>query len=65
MTMRMTTPATAPSTFGDAWRARVPPLDWTGGGFAAAARRASLLFFPLAIGRKSSGGLGGVGGRQG
>ena len=63
----MTMPTTAaipPSTFGDAWRVRVPPLDWTGGGFAAAARRASLLFLPLAIGRKSSGGLGSIGSRE-
>ena len=63
-TISRRTPATPPSTFGEAWRTRGPPFDWTGGGAFAAAWRASLLFLPLAIGRKRSGGLGGVGGRE-
>ena len=50
--------ATAPPiarTRGFAWRRLGAPLDWTGGGFRAAARRACLLFLPLGIGPKSSG----------
>src|SRR5665647_2738867 len=50
------TAATAPapmSTRGEACRLRAVPFDWTGGG-ALCARRFSLLFLPLAIGRKTS-----------
>ena len=57
-TMTTATTATIPpaiaSVRGEAWRARVPPLDWTGGGVRCAVRRCSLLFFPLGTGRKGS-----------
>src|SRR3954462_10625181 len=52
---RATTPPAIASTFGSAWRLPGPPFDRTGGGAAAAVRRACLLLLPLGIGRKRSG----------
>src|SRR5689334_2728416 len=55
-----TTPPTAARTFGSACRRRGMPFDWTGGGAAAAARRICLLFLPLGICGKGSGGFLGI-----
>src|SRR5690348_2495616 len=63
-TTSTTTAAAAASTRGLAWRRRGEPFDWTGGGDAAAIRRACLLFLPLGIGRKGSGVLGGLPGGE-
>jgi len=50
-----TMPTPIASARGDACRVRGAPFDRTGGGAAAAARRISLLFLPLAIRGQGSG----------